>query len=312
MSAANLSARAHEATSSIDFRRRLHERQQLVARALDEHFPPGAGHLTAAIREALLADGKRLRPILCLEACEWVGGSVKAALPAACALEMIHKMTLVHDDLPAMDDAETRNGRPALHKVHGEALAILAGDALLVHAFGLLASTRGVPAERVTVAIRRLCQALGTTGLAGGQALDVLSQTEGVTPEKLDHVHTWKTASFFEVAIVIGAEMGGADASQVEALARYGMLLGRAFQISDDLLDARDEKGKVEGEVTNYVQLHGVEGARRKLRELLNQAVSSIASVKGGDIQLLAGITELVWERSWNAEEEEGHHGNDA
>jgi geranylgeranyl diphosphate synthase, type II len=310
MSAANLAARAQENTSSADFRRRLRERQQLVTRALDEHFPPGSGPLAAAIREALLADGKRLRPILCLEACAWVGGSVKAALPAACAIEMIHKMTLVHDDLPAMDDAETRNGRPALHKQHGEALAILAGDALLVHAFGLLASTRGVPAERVTVAITRLCQALGTTGLAGGQALDVLSQAEGVTPEKLDHVHTWKTASLFEAALVIGAEVGGAGVSQVSALARYGMLLGRAFQISDDLLDAQDEKGKAEGEVTNYVQLHGVEGARIKLRELLNQAVSALTSVEGGDIQLLAGITELVWERSWTAGE--GHHGNDA
>lgn len=298
MSAANLTASAHETTSSSDFLRRLRERQQLVTRALDEHFPPGAGPLTAAIREALLADGKRLRPILCLEACEWVGGSVKAALPAACAIEMIHKMTLVHDDLPAMDDAQTRNGRPALHKLYGEALAILAGDAMLVHAFGLLASTRGVPAERVTAAISRLCHSLGTAGLAGGQALDVLSQSEGVTPEKLDHVHTWKTASFFEAAIVIGAEVGGADAAQVEALARYGMLLGRAFQISDDLLDAHDDTGGTEGEVTNYVQLHGVEGARRKLRELLNQAVSSLTSVKGGDSQLLAGITELVWERS--------------
>lgn len=161
-----------------------------------------------AIREALLADGKRLRPILCLEACEWAGGSTQAALPAACAIEMIHKMTLVHDDLPAMDDAQTRNGRPALHRVHGEALAILAGDALLVHAFGLLASIREVPAERVTGAIARLCQALGTAGLAGGQALDVLSQAEDVTPEKLDQVHIWKTASLFEAAIVIGAEVG--------------------------------------------------------------------------------------------------------
>ncbi|AKQ64446.1 Octaprenyl diphosphate synthase [Myxococcus hansupus] len=309
MSEANLAVSAHEVSSSIDFRRRLRERQQLVTRALDEQFPPGSGPLTAAIREAVLADGKRLRPILCLEACEWVGGSLKAALPAACAIEMIHKMSLVHDDLPAMDDAETRNGRPALHKVHGEALAILAGDALLVHAFGLLASIRAVPAERVLGAISRLCQALGTAGLAGGQALDVLSQSEDVTPEKLDHVHTWKTASFFEAAMVIGAEVGGADASQVEALARYGKLLGRAFQISDDLLDARDVKALAHGEATNYVQLHGVDGARRKLRELLDQAVSALASNKRGALPLLAGLAELVWERSWRPAE--GPHGND-
>lgn len=310
MSSADLTARPHEGSANIEFLRRLLERQQLVTRALDEHFPAGAGPLMDAIRGALLADGKRLRPILCLEACQWSGGSPQAALPAACAIEMIHKMTLVHDDLPAMDDAQTRNGRPALHRVHGEALAILAGDALLVHAFGLLASTREVPAERVTGAITRLCQALGTAGLAGGQALDVLSQAGDVTPEKLDHVHTWKTASLFEAAIVIGAEMGGANASQVEALARYGMLLGRAFQISDDLQDAQDAQAVTQHEVTNYVQLHGVEGARRKLRELLSQAVSAIRSVQGGDIQLLAGITELVWEHSWNSGEE--HHGHHA
>src|SRR5689334_12934638 len=193
---------------AFDFRKRMRERQQLVTRALEEQFPPGSSSLIAAIREALLAKGKRLRPILCIEACEWVGGNVAEVLPAACAIEMIHKMTLVHDDLPAMDNAATRDGRPALHCVYGEAMAILAGDTLLVHAFEQLASARDAPSERSLSVISRLCRALGTAGVAGGQALDLLAQRELLSPETLEDVHMRKTGALFEAAIGIGAEVG--------------------------------------------------------------------------------------------------------
>ncbi|HYO53287.1 polyprenyl synthetase family protein [Archangium sp.] len=277
----------------------MRERQQLVTRALEELFPPGPSSLIAAIREALLANGKRLRPILCIEACECVGGSVAAVLPAACAIEMIHKMTLVHDDLPSMDNAAMRDGRPALYRVHGEAMAILAGDTLLVHAFGQLASTRGAPSERILNAISRLCRALGIGGVAGGQALDILAQGESLSPETLENVHMRKTGALFEAAIRIGAEVGGASPAQMEALSHYGMLLGRAFQISDDIHDSKSG-GTALGrdEATNYVQMLGREGAILKLRELVEQAISSLTTIRGGDIRPLAGIATFVFQRA--------------
>ncbi|MFY0579585.1 polyprenyl synthetase family protein [Cystobacter fuscus] len=143
-------------------------------------------------------------------------GNVAEVLPAACAIEMIHKMTLVHDDLPAMDNAATRDGRPALHCVYGEAMAILAGDTLLVHAFEQLASARDAPSERSLSVISRLCRALGTAGVAGGQALDLLAQRELLSPETLEDVHMRKTGALFEAAIGIGAEVGGASPAQME------------------------------------------------------------------------------------------------
>ena len=291
--------RAQAVDPSFDFRKRMRERQQLVTQALEERFPPGASSLLAAIREALLAKGKRLRPILCIEACEWVGGDVAEVLPAACAIEMIHKMTLVHDDLPAMDNATTRDGRPTLHRMYGEALAILAGDTLLVHAFEQLASTRGMPSERSLSVISRLCRALGTTGVAGGQALDLLAQGESLPPEALEHVHMHKTGALFEAAIGIGAEVGGASLAQMEALTRYGMLLGRAFQISDDIHDSKaGGTASGHGEATNYVQVYGQEGATLKLLELAEQAIASLTAIRGGDIRPLAGIATFVVQRA--------------
>ncbi|WP_437664949.1 polyprenyl synthetase family protein [Sorangium sp. So ce1182] len=291
------------------FPERLRERRRLVEQAMREHATAVAGPLAAAIRDALLLGGKRLRPILCLEGCAWAGGSPAMSLPAACAIEMIHKMTLVHDDLPAMDNAVLRGGRPALHRSHGEAIAILAGDALLVGAFGLLASTKGAPPERVLNAVGRLGRALGAGGLADGQALDVLAQGKRPTPEVVDQVHAWKTGCLFEAAVAVGAEVGGADADQIEAISRYGRLLGRGFQICDDILDSRADGAAEPGDATNYARLYGLEAARAKLRELLSEAVTALASARGGDTSSLVAIAELVLERGSAPETEESHAG---
>jgi geranylgeranyl diphosphate synthase, type II len=277
----------------------LRARQELVHRALGELFLDDAdAPLVTAMRDAL-RDGKRLRPILCLEACEWVGGRVEHGLPAACAIEMIHKMTLTHDDLPAMDNADVRSGRPTVHKVHGEALAILAGDGLLVEAFGRIAAIREVPAERVLRAMRRLCHALGASGVAGGQAED-LQPTQGASPDEdwLYELHARKTGSLFEAAVVVGAELGGGSDAQITALAHYGRTLGIAFQILDDLTDVHsDEPAGGRPAATNYAHVFGPNDARRRARELLQTSVDALDRIPGGDTASLVGIAQYVLQR---------------
>jgi geranylgeranyl diphosphate synthase type II len=287
--------------------RRLRQKQELVTRSLEERLSLTRSPLLAAMRDAVLGDGKRLRPILCLEACEWAGGKLEHALPAACAIEMIHKMTLVHDDLPAMDDARTRNGKPALHRTHGEAMAILAGDGLLVEAFGSLASTDGIDPARVLRAIRRLCYSLGSGGVAGGQAEDILARTHPSPHDgdgdaghdlELHELYARKTGSLFEAAVVVGAELGGASDAQIAAISRYGLTLGVAFQITDDLLDSAPEDGaERRPEMTNYAHRFGARQARRKARELLHEAVATLAAANGGETSLFAGIAHLMLER---------------
>jgi geranylgeranyl diphosphate synthase type II len=283
---------------------RLRQRQELVTRALTRWLADVPPPLALPMQDAVLPDGKRLRPILCLEACEWAGGRREHALLAACAIEMIHKMSLVHDDLPSMDSAVTRNGRPALHVSHGEALAILAGDGLLVEAFNALASTEDVEPARVVRATRRLCRALGSGGVAGGQALDVLAKTKPseheaealVYDRELRQLYARKTGSLFEAAVVVGAELGGANEAQIAAIGCYGLSLGVAFQISDDLLDGAGADAPAV-EATNYAQRFGTHRAQRAARELLHEAVTALAAAGGGDVTLLSGIAELVSQR---------------
>lgn len=304
--------------SLLDIHQHLRDRQALVNDALARRFAGvPRSPLVDAMRDALLCDGKRLRAILCLDACEWVGGRLAHVLPAACAIEMIHKMTLTHDDLPAMDDADTRNGRMTVHRAHGEALAILAGDGLLVEAFGLLASIREVEAERVLRATRRLCQALGASGVAGGQAEDVMMAPAMAGDDAwLHELHARKTGSLFEAAVAVGAELGGGSDAQIAALARYGRNLGIAFQISDDLLDARAARDERE-EKTNYACVFGPDEARRKVHALLQESVAALRAVsdqagsqagdpvdnQGGNpadddgAWRLVGITEVVLQR---------------
>jgi geranylgeranyl diphosphate synthase type II len=278
----------------------LRARQELIDRALGNIFVQDRqSTLVAAMSDALLRDGKRLRPILCLEACEWVGGRLEDILPAACAIEMIHKMTLTHDDLPAMDNADTRNGRPAVHKVHGEALAILAGDGLLVEAFGLMAATREVRPERVLRAMRRLCRALGASGVAGGQAEDLQpTQPSPQGEDWLYELHARKTGSLFEAAVVVGAELGGGTDAQIAALARYGRTLGIAFQISDDLLDAQSDEPQDGGVAkANYARVVGPNDARRRARALLQESVETLDMVQGRDPWSFISIAQYVLQR---------------
>lgn len=192
--------------------------------------------LRGAMRYSLMAGGKRLRPVLLLAACEMAGGDVDAALPYACAMEMIHTYSLIHDDLPAMDDDDLRRGRPTNHKVYGEGIAILAGDGLLSLAFeGMLEASSTMPQIQ---AMRRIAKAAGVTGMVAGQALDLTCEaTHEGGEDELRYIHRHKTADLFIGAVTAGLYLGGASEDEVAAGERYACALGLAFQIRDDILD---------------------------------------------------------------------------
>jgi geranylgeranyl diphosphate synthase type II len=246
-----------------------------------------AVRLGEAARYSLEAGGKRVRPVLCLLACEAVGGTAKQALPGALALEFVHTYSLIHDDLPAMDDDDLRRGRPTNHKVFGEGHAILAGDALLTEAFGVLAAADLDPVRRAE-ALVLLAEAAGWRGMAGGQALDL--EGEKIASYDLDHlrlIHRLKTGALLRASLEIGAVLGGAAPAQRAALRAYGEAIGLAFQIQDDILDAtatdadlgkRAGKDAGRGKIT-YPSLLGLEGARKALTEATETALCHLASL---------------------------------
>lgn len=260
----------------------------------DDGCPPELGE---AIRYALLAPGKRLRPRLLLLAAEACGGTIDAALPAACAVEMIHTYSLVHDDLPAMDDDDLRRGRATCHKVFGEAMAILVGDALQARAFEVLAT--GIkPAERAARCCAVLGHAAGATALVGGQADDIAGGVTGDDVPSLEAVHRRKTGALITASLELGGIVAGANAEQLAALQRYGHDLGLAFQITDDLLDVagrestvgkRVDKDAAMGKAT-YPQLLGVEESRRRAADLIDGACRALEPIgrKGKPLRELA------------------------
>jgi geranylgeranyl diphosphate synthase type II len=245
-----------------------------------DHCP---AQLRDAIRYSLLGPGKRIRPQLVILAADACGGELASALPAACAVEMIHAYSLIHDDLPAMDDDDLRRGRPTCHKVFGEALAILAGDALVALAFEVLA-TRIEPPTTAARCCAELARAAGATALVGGQAADLAGDRVGETRELLERIHRCKTAALFEASLRLGGLTAEANAEQLLALGTYGSRLGLAFQITDDLIDAsgsqstagkRVGKDNQQGKLT-YPQLLGVAASTRLAAELVDEACQAL------------------------------------
>jgi len=260
--------------------------------------------LADAIRYALLAPGKRLRPRLVLMAAEACGGNADTTLPAACAVEMIHTYSLVHDDLPAMDDDDLRRGRPTCHKVFGEAVAILVGDALLARAFEILA-TDVKPADRAARCCAVLAHAAGATALVGGQTADLAAEKLECDLRELEAIHARKTGALITASVQLGGIVVGASPQQLAALEIYGQRLGLAFQITDDLLDVAGSPATVgkrlakdanHGKAT-YPQLLGIENSRRRAAELVEQACDAVASLgqKSGPLNDLA---QFVLERN--------------
>jgi geranylgeranyl diphosphate synthase type II len=301
-----------------DFRQYLHDRQALVenhlrnALRLGEGCPPS---LTEAMAYSLLTPGKRLRPLLVILAAEACGGRVEDALPAACAVEMIHTYSLIHDDLPAMDDDDLRRGQPTCHKQFGEALAILAGDALLTLAFQVLAE--GYPPATAAACCRELARGAGAAGMVGGQADDLAwERTAGSgdprrTMADLENLHARKTGALFRACLRLGVlaargeNLSGLDSGLMEELDGYGRCLGLLFQITDDLLDVegstdaagkRVQKDAARGKLT-YPGFLGAAESRRRAEQLGRQALDHLAPLGSGGDRLRA-LVRLIVERN--------------
>jgi len=240
-----------------------------------------------AMRYSLLAGGKRVRPALCIAACELVGGTQDMAMPTACSMEMVHTMSLIHDDLPCMDNDDLRRGKPTLHKVHNEGIAVLAGDALLSFAFEHIArETKGVPADRVLRCVAHLGRAVGSEGLVAGQIVDLACEGDPtVGLEVLEYVHIHKTAVLLESSVVCGAILGGASEEEISRLSKYALNVGHLFQVVDDILDVTKssaELGKTAGkdllaDKATYPKLLGLERSREFAEELRCKAKEQLS-----------------------------------
>ncbi|HAP00261.1 MAG TPA: polyprenyl synthetase family protein [Fibrobacteres bacterium] len=264
-----------------DYLRRASER---VNEALDRFLPSEQdrpGDLHKSERYSIFAGGKRLRPALCLAAYEACGGRGDGALSAACALEMVHTFSLIHDDLPCMDDDDFRRGRPTNHKVFGEAMAVLAGDALLVQAFELVAR-EGNAACALTLA-----ESLGSKGMLGGQVMDILSEGKSVGLETVEFIHLHKTAALIAGSLVMGAQMANAADSTVKELREFGIKIGLGFQIVDDCLDleqttetlGKDAKSDLAKGKATYPSVMGLDASKNKARELIDGAVAQLRAL---------------------------------
>ncbi len=264
--------------------------------AMDRFLPtvnerPGSIH--AAMRYCVFAGGKRLRPVLCIAAAEACGGSREAALPAACAVELMHTYSLVHDDLPCMDDDDLRRGRPTCHKVYGEGMAVLCGDALLTESFAVLARSRSVEM------IAELASAGGSRKLIGGQVLDLEGEGKSLSLEELICIHEAKTAALLTTSVRLGAMSAGADDAQMAALTKFGHALGLAFQVIDDILDVTqttENLGKTAGKdaavaKATYPSVMGLEESRLEAARLTAVALEalSVFGENGARLREIAG-----------------------
>jgi geranylgeranyl diphosphate synthase type II len=286
---------------------RLRELRELIEQRLqaDALFSPDSpSRLSESVQYSLLAPGKRVRPCLVLLACEACGGDLHHALPAASAIEMIHCYSLIHDDLPAMDDDDLRRGRPTNHVQFGEATAILAGDALLTRAFEILARDLS-PAELAAACIADLASAAGAEGMVGGQQADLEAETAPAAAlDQLEAIHRRKTGRLLSAALTIGGRIGGADPQTLRSLTIYGESVGLAFQIADDLLDVLgvpDKMGKgvqkdaAHGKQT-YPSLLGVDESRRRARYLIDRACDAVAPL-GERSRSLTALARYIIER---------------
>jgi len=275
----------------MDLKAYLNERRAIVEQALQGILPVPEGpaaDIVGAMGYSLFAGGKRLRPILCIAGAEAAGGEAKDVLPVACAIELIHTYSLIHDDLPVMDDDDMRRGKPTSHKVFGEAVALLAGDGLLTKAFHVMTGPDLVNRARpdaLLAVIGLIAQAAGYEGMVGGQVVDIQSEGMEVGPSIVEFIHTRKTAALISASVVSGAILVGAAEDQVKALTSYGQNIGLAFQVSDDILDIEgdsQELGKNVGSDTRqekitYPAILGLKRSKQIQKELVEQAIEFLA-----------------------------------
>jgi geranylgeranyl diphosphate synthase type II len=285
----------------------LHRQRQRIEASLDALLPASDSYppqLMEAMRYSVFAGGKRLRPILLVAAAVAVGGDPTAVLPAACAIEYLHTYSMIHDDLPAMDNDDYRRGKLTNHKVYGEAMAILAGDALLTHAFEVMSNPSLVATFSPATLARatyHLARAAGGFGMIGGQVVDILSEGKQVGLDTVDYIHRHKTAALIEAAISIGALLGNASPPLLQALEQYGYKVGWAFQITDDILDVEGDAALLGKEVGRDAQLRkatypavlGLEHSRQRAVALMQQGISALTPLQG-KAERLRQIAEYV------------------
>ncbi len=292
---------------SFDLDAYMKERLAAVDAALDVFLPPETQRpetLHKAMRYSVFAGGKRLRPILVMAGAEAVGGAAEQVIPTACAMELIHTYSLVHDDLPAMDNDDFRRGVPTNHKVFGEATAILAGDALLTLAFRLVAdNVRQINRSALEVVVD-IADAAGHGGMVAGQVADLEAEGRQVGAETVDYIHTHKTGALIRTSLRVGARLCGATAEQVHTLSVAGADLGLAFQIVDDILDvvaSSEELGKTAGkdqiqQKATYPAIHGLETSRARARDLIDGADAALAAL-GPRAEPIRALGRFILER---------------
>jgi geranylgeranyl diphosphate synthase type II len=295
---------------SIDLKAYLEEKRVIVDEALRKVFPEPegpAGEVVRSMTYSLFAGGKRLRPILCMAGAEAVGGEGKDVLPLACALELIHTYSLIHDDLPVMDNDDIRRGKPTNHKVFGDAVALLAGDGLLTEAFRLMSSETlaktGDPHSLLRV-ISLVGSAAGYRGMVGGQVVDIRSEGRQVEPSILEFIHAHKTGALISASVASGAILGGGKEDKISAITLYGGNIGLAFQVADDILDVEGDSanlgkgvgGDAKKKKITYPSVLGLAQSKAIERTLVQKAVEALAAF-GQEAEPLRAIAVYIIER---------------
>jgi len=275
---------------SIKIKQYLDERKTLVDKALQKFMPKPSGlarEVIKAMNYSLFAGGKRIRPILCIAGAEAIGGSTDSVVPVACAIELIHTYSLIHDDLPVMDNDDLRRGKPTNHKVFGEAVALLAGDGLLTLAFNLMAgygAEKEVEKKALLRVIDLIASAAGYKGMVGGQVVDITYEGKESDPAVVEYIHRHKTAALIAASVTAGTILAGGNKDEEKSINRYGQQIGLAFQIADDILNVEGDKGlmgkgtgsdKEKGKIT-YPSVFGTAESKKIQKELINNAIESL------------------------------------
>src|SRR5438034_9670171 len=296
--------------SHVNLKSYLLTRQKLIDRALDRYLPKANRKPTAlhrAMRYSWFAGGNRLRPILCLAATEACRGRIDDALPLACALECIHTYSLVHDDLPSMDNDDFRRGRPTCHKVFGEGIAVLAGDALLTIAFEIVSNAKPAPRYDISILLLEIAVAAGSQKLIAGKVADLEAEGRRVKRDQLRFIHENKTAAILKSSVRLGAMSANADAKKLSAITQFGQRLGLAFQVIDDILDVTQTSEilgnsavkDVAAKKATYTAVIGLEKSRAEARRLTRQAHDALSVFQEGDAEALHALANYLLEREY-------------
>jgi|694.fasta_scaffold07306_9 geranylgeranyl diphosphate synthase type II len=292
--------------NGLNLEQYLKTKKALISDALDKLIPEKNSpycDLFRAARYSLLGNGKRIRPIFTLAVCECLQGPMEAALQPACALEMVHTYSMIHDDLPSMDNDDFRRGVPTLHKTFPESHALLAGDYLLTYAFQVIAEAPGLSPEQKIKLVAILAKKSGGDGMIAGQVMDLEAERKEIGLEELQHIHRCKTGALFEAAIEFGAVIAQANEKIIDLLHHFGAKLGLAFQIIDDVLDltaGSNKHGDASSDLANgkktYATLFGIESSKEKAQQLLNSALKDLQSLPF-DTSLLVKLAEFIVQR---------------